>query len=90
MGFKKSREMNSEIFELKFKILYTLYSDTQNKLEIIKDYVHQLENEKAWVDLEELLMDVANYYRREKLYEEAIYFYIKTDKASKLAGRGGE
>ncbi|MCY7780596.1 aspartate phosphatase [Bacillus haynesii] len=90
VGLKKSREMNSEIFELKFKILYTLYSDTQNKLEIIKDYVHQLENEKAWVDLEELLMDVANYYRREKLYEEAIYFYIKTDKASKLAGRGGE
>ena len=35
-------------------------------------------------------MDVANYYRENKLYEEAIYFYIKTDKASKLAGRGGE
>ena len=90
VGFKKSREMNSKIFELKFKILHTLYTSPPNKMEMIKDFVHQLETEKAWVDLEELLMDVANYYREKKLYEEAIYFYIKTDKASKLAGRGGE
>ncbi|QHZ45951.1 response regulator aspartate phosphatase [Bacillus sp. NSP9.1] len=90
IGFKKSREMDSEILELKFNILNTLYSDIENKMEIIKDFVHQLENKKAWVDLEELLMDVANYYREQKLYKEAIYFYIKTDKASKLAGRGGD
>lgn len=58
---------------MKFQILSLLYSQTPKADEQIATLVTCLERKEAWIDLEDLLADVSDFYKKGDFERAAFY-----------------
>ncbi|GLF89102.1 response regulator aspartate phosphatase D [Bacillus safensis] len=76
-GLKEAVASQFDILRMKFQILSLLYSQTPKADEQIATLVTCLERKEAWIDLEDLLADVSDYYKKKGDFERAAFFIMR-------------
>lgn len=69
-GLKEAVASQFDILRMKFQILSLLYSQTPKADEQIATLVTCLERKEAWIDLEDLLADVSDFYKKRATLSE--------------------
>ncbi|MCR4352729.1 tetratricopeptide repeat protein [Bacillus pumilus] len=69
-GLKEAVASQFDILRIKFQILFLLYSQTPKADEQIARLVTCLERKEAWIDLEDLLADVSDFYKKRATLSE--------------------
>ncbi|MFS0654118.1 tetratricopeptide repeat protein [Bacillus sp. 179-C3.3 HS] len=77
MGMEEASAAQLEVLRLKLKTLSLLYSKEPKADEQIEKIVTCLEKKEAWIDLEDLLADVSDYYKKKGDYERAAFFIMR-------------
>lgn len=76
-SFKKGKELSEKVdiqtIYLKLKTLEALYTSAEDPYEQLLEYVLELEKIEAWVDLEVLLEDITEYYKKKDDSEKAFF-----------------
>ncbi|MBQ4814679.1 tetratricopeptide repeat protein [Bacillus pumilus] len=76
-GLKEAVASQFDILRIKFQILFLLYSQTPKADEQIARLVTCLERKEAWIDLEDLLADVSDFYKKKGDFERAAFFIMR-------------
>lgn len=76
-GLKEAVASQFDILRMKFQILSLLYSQTPKADEQIATLVTCLERKEAWIDLEDLLADVSDFYKKKGDFERAAFFIMR-------------
>ncbi|MDM5299694.1 tetratricopeptide repeat protein [Bacillus pumilus] len=76
-GLKEAIASQLDILRIKFQILSLLYSQAPKADEQIATLVTCLEKKEAWIDLEDLLADVSDYYKKKGDFERAAFFIMR-------------
>ncbi|MGM5471621.1 tetratricopeptide repeat protein [Bacillus pumilus] len=76
-GLKEAVASQFDILRIKFQILFLLYSQTSKADEQIARLVTCLERKEAWIDLEDLLADVSDFYKKKGDFERAAFFIMR-------------
>lgn len=76
-GLKEAVASQFDILRMKFQILSLLYSQTPKADEQITTLVTCLERKEAWIDLEDLLADVSDFYKKKGDFERAAFFIMR-------------
>ncbi|MGE6630313.1 tetratricopeptide repeat protein [Bacillus sp. NPDC077027] len=76
-GLKESIARHFDILRMKFQILNLLYSQSPHADEQIATLVTCLEEKEAWVDLEDLLADVSDFYKKKGDFGKAAFFIMR-------------
>ncbi|WP_353854367.1 tetratricopeptide repeat protein [Bacillus sp. Bos-x628] len=76
-GLNEAIASQFDILRMKFQILSLLYSQTPKADEQIATLVTSLERKEAWIDLEDLLADVSDYYKKKGDFERAAFFIMR-------------
>ncbi|MCM2989516.1 tetratricopeptide repeat protein [Bacillus safensis] len=76
-GLKEAVASQFDILRMKFQILSLLYSQTPKADEQITMLVTCLERKEAWIDLEDLLADVSDFYKKKGDFERAAFFIMR-------------
>ncbi|AVM24352.1 hypothetical protein [Bacillus pumilus] len=88
-GYSLSEQVDHEIFKVKFKLLKELACDVaESQINNINTLCSELEEKRVWVDLEEILVDVAKYLERRGLLQHSLDYYKKALRASQYVGKG--
>ncbi|WP_342487343.1 hypothetical protein NSQ30_11115 [Bacillus sp. FSL R7-0651] len=88
-GYGLSEQVGHEIFQIKFKLLKELaYDVTESQINNITTLCSELEEKGVWVDLEEILVDVAKYLEKIGLLQQSLDFYKRALRASQYVGKG--
>lgn len=89
LGISLSEQVNHHIFQIKFKLLKELlYETNETQLAHINALCVQLEDKRVWVDLEEILVDVAKYLESKGLLQQSLDYYKRALRASQYVGKG--
>lgn len=89
LGISLSEQVNHNVFQIKFKLLKErLYEKNQSQLNNINNLCLELEEKRIWVDLEEILVDVAKYLERRGLLKQSLNYYKRALLASQYVGKG--
>lgn len=73
LGFTLASERENGIFLLKFNTLHSLYVLGDNGK--VRECVKRLEQNQAYVDVEAIALDIAEFYKQRKDFKTSIYFY---------------
>ncbi|MDM5321709.1 tetratricopeptide repeat protein [Bacillus altitudinis] len=76
-GLKEAVASQFDILRIKFQILFLLYSQAPKADEQIARLVTCLERKEAWIDLEDLLADVSDFYKKKGDFERAAFFIMR-------------
>lgn len=76
-GLKEAIASQFDILRMKFQVLLLLYSQTPKADEQIATLITCLERKEAWIDLEDLLADVSDYYKKKGDFERAAFFIMR-------------
>ncbi|KXZ20615.1 aspartate phosphatase [Bacillus nakamurai] len=76
-GLDISEKVQSKIMKLKLITLETLYTSKQDPYDKLQKLVLELEKIEAWVDLEVLLEDITEYYKKKGDFEKAAFFIMR-------------
>ncbi|WP_440601759.1 tetratricopeptide repeat protein [Bacillus safensis] len=76
-GLNEAVASQFDILRMKFQILSLLYSQTPKADEQIATLVTCLERKEAWIDLEDLLADVSDFYKKKGDFERAAFFIMR-------------
>ncbi|PRR92580.1 RapH N-terminal domain-containing protein [Bacillus sp. NMCN1] len=88
-GQSLSEQVDHEIFQIKFKLLKEIFYDvTESQINNINTLCSELEEKGVWVDLEEILVDVAKYLERRGLLQQSLNYYKRALRASQYVGKG--
>ena len=88
-GYSLSEQVGHEIFKVKFKLLKELvYDVSESQINNISTLCSDLEEKGVWVDLEEILVDVAKYLERRGLLQQSLDYYKRALLASQYVGKG--
>lgn len=89
LGISLSEQVNHNVFQIKFKLLKErLYEKNQSQLNNINNLCLELEEKRIWVDLEEILVDVAKYLEGRGLLKQSLNYYKRALLASQYVGKG--
>lgn len=89
LGISLSEQVNHNVFQIKFKLLKELlYEKNQSQLNNINNLCLELEEKRVWVDLEEILVDVAKYLEGRGLLKQSLNYYKRALLASQYVGKG--
>ncbi len=89
LGISLSEQVNHNVFQIKFKLLKELlYEKNQSQLNNINNLCLELEAKRVWVDLEEILVDVAKYLEGRGLLKQSLNYYKRALLASQYVGKG--
>ncbi|MFP7344247.1 response regulator aspartate phosphatase [Bacillus safensis] len=89
LGISLSEQVNHHIFQIKFKLLKELLYETNEIQQAnISNLCAELEERRVWVDLEEILVDVAKYLEEKGLLQESLNYYKRALHASQFVGKG--
>lgn len=89
LGISLSEQVNHHIFQIKFKLLKELlYETNETQQANISNLCAELEERKVWVDLEEILVDVAKYLEEKGLLQQSLKYYKRALHASQFVGKG--
>ncbi|MDR4197160.1 tetratricopeptide repeat protein [Bacillus altitudinis] len=76
-GLKEAVDAQFDLLRIKFQILFLLYSQAPKADEQIATLVTCLERKEAWIDLEDLLADVSDFYKKKGDFERAAFFIMR-------------
>ncbi|MBV5121914.1 tetratricopeptide repeat protein [Bacillus halotolerans] len=76
-GKELSEKVNIQTIQLKLKTLEALYTSAEDPYDTLLEYVLELEKIEAWVDLEVLLEDITEYYKKKDDFEKAAFFIMR-------------
>lgn len=89
LGISLSEQVNHHIFQIKFKLLKELlYETNETQQSNISNLCAELEERRVWVDLEEILVDVAKYLEEKGLLQQSLNYYKRALHASQFVGKG--
>lgn len=89
LGISLSEQVNHNVFQIKFKLLKELlYEKNHSQLNNINNLCLELEEKRVWVDLEEILVDVAKYLEGRGLLKQSLNYYKRALLASQYVGKG--
>lgn len=89
LGISLSEQVNHNVFQIKFKLLKELlYEKNLSQLNNINNLCLELEEKRVWVDLEEILVDVAKYLEGRGLLKQSLNYYKRALLASQYVGKG--
>ncbi|WP_224928388.1 response regulator aspartate phosphatase [Bacillus safensis] len=89
LGISLSEQVNHHIFQIKFKLLKELlYKTNETQQANISNLCAELEERRVWVDLEEILVDVAKYLEEKGLLQQSLSYYKRALHASQFVGKG--
>ncbi|WP_281237144.1 hypothetical protein P5654_006740 [Bacillus safensis] len=89
LGISLSEQVNHHIFQIKFKLLKELLYETNDTQQAnISNLCAELEERRVWVDLEEILVDVAKYLEEKGLLQQSLSYYKRALHASQFVGKG--
>lgn len=89
LGISLSEQVNHHIFQIKFKLLKELlYETNETQQANISNLCAELEERRVWVDLEEILVDVAKYLEEKGLLQQSLSYYKRALHASQFVGKG--
>ncbi|MEG7334759.1 response regulator aspartate phosphatase [Bacillus sp. 0102A] len=76
-GKELSEKVDIQTIYLKLKTLEALYTSVEDPYDLLLEYVLELEKIEAWVDLEVLLEDITEYYKKKDDFEKAAFFIMR-------------
>ncbi|MGG1337060.1 aspartate phosphatase RapD [Bacillus subtilis] len=76
-GKELSEKVDIQTIYLKLKTLEALYTSAEDPYDQLLEYVLELEKIEAWVDLEVLLEDITEYYKKKDDFEKAAFFIMR-------------
>lgn len=76
-GKELSEKVDIQTIYLKLKTLEALYTSVEDPYDQLLEYVLELEKIEAWVDLEVLLEDITEYYKKKDDFEKAAFFIMR-------------
>lgn len=89
LGISLSEQVNHNVFQIKFKLLKELlYEKNHSQLNNINNLCLELEEKRVWVDLEEILVDMAKYLEGRGLLKQSLNYYKRALLASQYVGKG--
>lgn len=89
LGISLSEQVNHHIFQIKFKLFKELlYETNETQQANISNLCAELEERRVWVDLEEILVDVAKYLEEKGLLQQSLSYYKRALHASQFVGKG--
>lgn len=78
-GKELSEKVDIQTIYLKLKTLEALYTSVEDPYDQLLEYVLELEKIEAWVDLEVLLEDITEYYKKKDDFEKAAFLSCAAD-----------
>lgn len=76
-GLYISEKVQNKIMKLKLTALNILYTAQEDPYDRLQKLVLELQKIEAWVDLEVLLQDITDYYKKKGDFEKAAFFIMR-------------